>query len=188
MSQRRLPGPDAPARLRRSATFAGTSAVLATVAHTVGGAALPDLWLLALGAAAVAAAAYPLLGREAGWPRIIVGLAVAQAALHGYLSVVADHAHGGAAGAQVDGAAMLWAHLLATAVAAVWLRLGEDRLWQRARRSWVRALLRPNSLLAAPVRYSPPTLPAPCGPRRRRIAPPGARCWGVRGPPLLVGP
>jgi hypothetical protein len=188
MSPRRLPGPDAPARLRRAATFAATSAALASLAHAVGGAALPDLWLLGLGAAAVAAAAYPLLGREAGWPRIIVGLAMAQAALHGYLSMAAGHAHHGAHSSQGDGAAMLWAHILATGAAAVWLRLAEGRLWQQARQSWVRALLRPHALLAAPVLHRPPEQPAPSGPLRRLIAAPGAPRWGVRGPPLLVGP
>lgn len=191
MLHHRRPGPAAPARLRRAVALAGTSAVLAALAHIAGGAALPDLWLLALGGAAVAGAWYPLLGHEAGWLRITLGLALAQVGLHFYLATVAGHAHhSGAAGAAGHGdpATMLIAHVLATVVAVVWLRIAEQGLWRRARQAWVRALLAPHALRTAPALTAPPPLPAPRGPVRRRVAAPAVQSWGVRGPPLLVGP
>lgn len=186
MPPRRRPGPAVPARFRRSGAFAATSAVLAWLAHGIGGGALPSVWLLLVGGAVVGVAALPFLGREATWPRIAAGLAAAQAALHVWLALTASHAghHGGHGSA----GRMLAAHAVATAAAVVWLRYLEHRVWSAARDAWLRLILHRRRWLPVPG-----LLPGPSPARPAWLVPPfhsrhSATAQGVRGPPVLVGP
>lgn len=169
----------------RAGAFGVTSAALAWLAHGIGGGALPSIWLLLVGAAAVAAAAVPLLGREATWPRITAALALAQAVLHGWLTLTCSHAVHEEPG---SGARMLTAHITATAVAVVWLRYVEQRLWSAARTAWVRLLLHRRRWLSAPARRTVPQMSAPSWvvPSMHSRHAPSAR--GRRGPPVPAGP
>jgi hypothetical protein len=193
MSSQRRKGPAVPARLRRSLAFASTSALLAWLAHGLGGGALPDVWFLLLGACVLMAGIYPLLGREATWVHIALGLAGAQVLLHAWLTVTAhsaehaEHAvgHGSSHGFP---ARMLTALVAATAAAVVWLRYGERQLWIRARQLWVAVILRRRRWLGVPAEHLQPAL-APAG-----WLPPAlatdflVSAHGTRGPPRPAGP
>ncbi len=187
MSSRRGTGPNPPARLRRAGGFAATSAVLASTAHAAAGGGVPSVWLLALGAAVVAGAAVPLLGREATWPRIALALAAAQAALHGWLALVSG-SHAGHDGHPPGiTAQMLLAHAVATAAAVVWLRYAEQRLWQAARRTWVLLRLWRRRWMSVPAIHERPRARPPRSEPCRNSSPRPACAHGVRGPPVLVG-
>lgn len=156
--------------------------MLSAVAHGLAGGALPSLWLLLLGAALLLPIAYLGTGREAFWPRIVIGLALAQGAFHVWLQFAAGahHAHAGS----IDIGRMLLAHAAATLVAAVWLRYGEQRVWAAARERWLSALLRGVGAPRLIVPRRAPRIPA----ARRAvvdhyldIAP---RVCGMRAPPM----
>lgn len=185
MPHRRSPGPAAPARLRRAGAFGATSAALAWLAHGIGGGALPSVWLLLVGAAVVAGAAVPVLGREATWPRITAALALAQAALHGWLTLTGSHAAHHEAG---SASRMLTAHITATVVAVVWLRYFEQRVWSAARDAWVRVMVQRRRWLPVPALHHAPAAPTGAWlvPTMHSQHPAAAR--GMRGPPVPVGP
>ena len=187
MSLHRPAGPRAPARGRRAASFALTSAALAWLAHGVAGGALPSPWLLLIGAVAVAACAGPVLGREASGPTIVVALLAAQLGLHGWLALTATHA--GHAGGHGHTGRMVAAHLVATAAAAVWLRFAEQRIWGAARRSWIAALVLHRRWLDVPSDHpEPPRRPVGWWLPDAHIARWIPAAVGMRGPPGVVGP
>jgi len=186
MASLRRPGPQVPAWPRRAGTFAATSAVLASIGHWAGGGSLPNVWLLLVGAAALAGLSYPLLRREATWPQIVAALAVAQGLLHAWLMVAGAH-HGSHPSHGLT-ASMLLAHGAATAAAAVWLRYGEQRLWSAARAAWVRLILQRRRWLADPAIPSVPEVPAAGWFPPALAAEYSPAALGVRGPPLPVGP
>ncbi len=189
MSKPRRPGPATPARLERAAGFGATSALLGAVAHGVGGGTLPDVWLLLLGGAAAALLAIPVLGREATWPRIALALAVAQAALHLLLTTTGGHhaVHGTTAGHGLTGR-MLAAHVVATAVAVVWLRYAEQRLWSVARQAWVNLVLGRHRRLRIPAIGGSRPIRTGFPPPRSMLSFHLSGAVGVRGPPVPVGP
>jgi hypothetical protein len=170
---------DAPVRLRRAAGFALTSTALAAGAHVLGAGALPNGWLLAVGAAAVTAAAVPLVARERSLVQIGLALAAAQAALHGWF-VLTGHHHGHAAASSP--ALMLAWHGVATVAAALWLRRYERRAWLAARRLWVLLVLAawPQVRTPGPQRRPAPARPSVLRPLRPPLL---ATASGLRAPP-----
>lgn len=182
-------GPAAPARARRAAGFAAVSSGLALVAHGAAGGALPNAWLLLAGAVPLAGGVYPLLGREATGPRIAAGLAVAQAALHGWLMLAGGHSsHAGDPSGHSTAPRMLAAHAVATVAAVVWLRCAESHVWRRARDAWVRLVLDRQRWMPVPE-ISAPVPPAAATPDSRSFTTHHmTSCLGMRGPPVPVGP
>jgi hypothetical protein len=171
--------------VRRATAFAGTAAALAALAHVFAGGSLPNPWLLLLGAAFAGAGVLPLVAREATWPLIVAGLAIAQGFLHLWMAALGHHHHGGAAGS-VSGSRMLLAHVLATVVSAIWLRYGEQRLWNGARLAWVRSLIRSVRFEPAPSSDRPRTAPVSRPIIRSTVFDPASAV--VRGPPRVVIP
>lgn len=169
-----------PHRVWRAGGFALTSAVLASLAHAVAGGALPNLWLLGLGALVVGAVALPFVRREASWITIALALALAQSGLHGWLTITAHH-HG-----HTSVPAMLATHAVATALAVAWLSLLEERLWNASRRSWIVLVLSRRAWLPVPaVADGRPVQPPQATPRfgYDGFRPRGI---GLRGPPVVA--
>lgn len=135
-------------RVLRAVLLALVVLATGTVAHAGAGGLLPgapDVVALLL---LVAAAAWPLLGREASARRLITATVVGQTLVHVALSALAGHAavvpvgshaahathaepswfaHG--LGELVHQPAMALLHLLAAAAVGAWLRLGERALF-----------------------------------------------------------
>jgi hypothetical protein len=161
-----------------------TAAALGTAVagHTLGGGALdPGAVLLAV--FALAAPAWWLARDERGWERLAAAQLALQLVAHVVFSTVEPGAHAG----HDDGAGpglMLVAHLVSAAVAAAWLRRGE----QRARALAVRALAQLFALVGALlVGTRPQTSAAPVRPRSTpssRVSTLLRHAIVHRGPPL----
>lgn len=174
--------PAAPFQWHRAAAFAGTSALLSAIAHSSAGGALPNVWLMLVGTAALVPAAHLGLAREAGWTRILLALGLAQGALHAWLQLAAGSHHAHAS--HNSTLKMLTAHAVGTLAAAAWLRYGEQRVWAAARRRWLSAVLgridRPvlvvrDRMAPSPVRRAPVVLYLDVVPK----------VYGMRGPPPM---
>ena len=134
-------------RWARATVLALVSLTLGAGAHAGADGALPGpLWLLALLAPSVAAAAR-LLGRPATQGRVVLLVVAGQLLTHTALAALAGHpppvtgnaGHTGHAGHLADAAAqtaghgpaavMALAHLMAAVVVGLYLAVGEDALW-----------------------------------------------------------
>jgi hypothetical protein len=150
---------DAPLRVSRGVTFAGTALGLGVGAHLAGGGSLPGLGPLVLLAVPVAWISLFLTRAQRGWPVIVTALIAVEAGLHEGLSLLsgptasfqpagqgqmAMGAHAVAAthsamempsaGAMsgmslVPSFAMITAHLVATVLTGAALAHGERLLW-----------------------------------------------------------
>ncbi len=175
-----------PPVIRRAASFAVASGVLATGAHALAGGGTADPLVVLIGVAAVGLLAAPALKHERRLPVIVAGLAGAQVGLHLWFAVTAaSGGHHHEVATQPAGLLMLAAHGVATVAAAWWLRRGERRLWLAARRSAVALLLARGS---ARVRVIVPIPQAAAGVRPAWVNAPLCSdallaTAGTRGPP-----
>jgi hypothetical protein len=191
------PTRSAPHRTARALVLGCTTLVVGVVAHLVGGRA-PTAGGVGAALLALTALAWPLTAREHGWLTIAGVQLAGQQAVHAFLGSsllgspvlgsTGEHHHASAA---VVGALpvdlMLWGHVVAAALVAVWLRHGERRTWTAARRAARTLVARWRRLLALFDRVDAPSVdgrtPSRHDPRPQRPAP--LRYTVVRrGPPL----
>lgn len=191
------PAVGAPHRVARTSAAAGVALAAAAGGHLAAGAAVPSTPGVLAAAGVLALPAWWLTGRERGWGLLAGALVAGQLAAHAMLTMSAPTGGGqvGAARTQLHESAwlpadlMLLGHLLAAAVAAVWLRRGERRAWVVARRATA-ALDQTLAVLLGPVR-----VPADLGVRRRDTSQPHPlrqpavlrNTIILRGPPLAAG-
>lgn len=124
------------------------SALLAVVAHALGGGGAPDTGLAVLLTLLVAAAGTALADRRRGTLSIVAALGVSHAGEHLLLTTLAQHGHGH----PVDGVAMTATHVLAVLVTALLLARAESALFVAAA---ALGMLLPRKPLSVPP------LPAP---------------------------
>lgn len=158
-------GPWSLVRWLRAASFAGTCAALAALAHLAGGGCF-DLWALLAGFLLVLAPALALTGRERTLAAIVPATGASQVVLHLLLSLSCDHPAPAADAASLGhvhdtgapGFGMLLVHAASVLLTSVWLRWVESGLCALVRElaGWV---LRPLLVLflavsgwAAPAR------------------------------------
>jgi hypothetical protein len=154
-------------RLARAGIFGGSSLLLATAGHTVGGGALPGAGLLALTGVGSALVAVSLTARRVRFTALLAVLSVEQVLLH--LVFHAATAAGGCAelampghpmaastvcGPAVSGSAaygwsMLLGHVVAVVITAWRLARGERWLWRAVDRVHAYASVRPSRLRRA---------------------------------------
>jgi hypothetical protein len=158
------------------AGLSATAAVLvAAVAHATAGGAV-DFAAAGWALAALVVPAAWLARRERGWLGLVAAQLAGQQAAH--MALTASHDAYGAALLPTD--LMLYGHLLAAAVAALWLRAGERRAFAA-----IRGILDAGRLLIIAGPPVPPLVRAP-----RLDAPPEwlvpaflRHCVARRGPP-----
>jgi hypothetical protein len=154
-------------RLARAGIFGGSSLLLATAGHTVGGGALPGAGLLALTGVGSALVAVSLTARRVRFTALLAVLSVEQVLLH--LVFHAATAAGGCAelampghpmaastvcGPAVSSSAaygwsMLLGHVVAVVITAWLLARGERWLWRAVDRVHAYASVRPSRLRRA---------------------------------------
>lgn len=189
------PAADAPHRVARMSAAAGVALAAAVGGHLAAGAAVPCTPGVLAAAGVLGLPAWWLTGRERGWGLLAGALAAGQLAAHAVLTMTTPTGGGqvGAEPAQMHESSwlpadlMLLGHLLAAAVAAVWLRRGERRAWAVARRAAAALDQTLAVLLGRPVR-----VPADLGVRRWDTSQPHPLRQPVvlrntiilRGPPL----
>jgi len=167
----------APARCAQAAASAAAAVGLGAAGHVLGG-GLPGLGGVALAFLLIAVPSWMLAGRERGWAVIASVQVAAQQVMHPVLDATADTASRDALPHDVA----FYLHLLGALFMAVWLRVGERRLWAAARRvaarlaHWWDALATPLAVAAMPP---VPTAAVRAGFR----APPLRHVVVRRGPP-----
>jgi hypothetical protein len=172
-------------RGRGARTVGVTAAALGTAVagHALGGAGTPEPAGVVLAALALAAPGWWLARDERGWERLAAAQLAFQLAAHVVFTAVEPGQHAGH-GEGAGPGLVLVAHLVSAAVAAAWLRRGE----QRARRLATRALALLFALVGALILGTRPrTVAAPPPARRARV--PAAdtilrHAIVHRGPPL----
>lgn len=150
-------------RLVRGAILGGSSLVLATGAHVVGGGSLPGGALLVLTGVALAVVAVSLTVRRLRFAPLFAVLGLEQVLLHvlfhaattaasctaipmpGHAMPATTVCGSGSGGAAATGWAMLLAHALAVAATAWLLACGERWLWRVADRVHAYATIRPGT-------------------------------------------
>ena len=202
-----VPASLAPVRLLRAAAVSATVLCLAAAAHVAGGGTIPAAGVV-IGLSVLTLLPVTLLaGRKLGVTTMAAILAGSQLALHQAFTVLSTtavcteaghHAYagagslecvasaagaaGGAAHAPAEhGAAMVGAHVLATALTGLLLVRGEEAVWALA--AWLRPLAKLPSAIVLPI------CPAPTAPAPGTLLLPRTLCQlklePLRGPPAL---
>ncbi|WP_262107844.1 hypothetical protein [Arthrobacter sp. Marseille-P9274] len=168
----------APLRLLRAGGFSAAAFCLSAAAHVAGGGTLPATAVVVALGALTLLPVMVLAGRKLGAATTAAALGASQLLLHQAFTVLSStsncteaggHSHAGAGSldcvaaashsAADHGAAMLAAHVIATAFIGLMLARGEEALWALA--AWLRPLVRLPSAVVQPVpgRPSPAATP-----------------------------
>jgi hypothetical protein len=152
------PSSGAPSRVTRTGAAAGVTLAAAAGGHLGSGAAALSVPGLLTAAVALVAPAWWLTGRERGWGPLAGALLAGQLAAHALFTATSPAAeagmhlsHGHHAAGWLPIELMLLGHLLAAAVGAAWLRRGERRAWDAARRAAAALHQTMSMLLGRPV-------------------------------------
>lgn len=172
----------APHRLARACVVAASATVLGAAGHALAGGDVPPLGVL-VAVLALIGPAWLLAGRERGWIPVAAAQLAGQQAVHAGLEATGGMSSG-MSGGLVPHDLMLQLHVVAAVLVAGWLRRGEQRTWEVARRAaravtaWLlRALaVRPRPAVARPAPARTPALLAPATAVLRHTL-------GRRGPP-----
>lgn len=125
-----MSGPTSPRwRLLRSAAFAAVATQLAALGHAVGGGGSPDVVVLLIGAVTIGATVTGLARRRRTWRGIFTLLSGCQVGFH-LLFSVDMHAMSGSPFLPADPVRMLTFHLIAAALSALVLAVGEAALFR----------------------------------------------------------
>ncbi len=170
----------APHRLARASVAAASATALGAAGHALAGGDVPPLGVL-VAALALLGPAWLLAGRERGWIPIAAAQLAGQQAVHAGLEATGGM---GMTGGLVPHDLMLQLHVVAAVLVAGWLRRGERRTWEVARRAaravaaWLRRVLapRPRPAVAVAATTGRPALFAPATAVLRHTL-------GRRGPP-----
>jgi hypothetical protein len=161
-----------PAGAARAALAATAAVAVAAAAHTAGHGQLDPAglgWAMVL----LLGPSWWLTRRERSWGAHALTQLGAQQAVHAALSTTAVHPV-----TQVPHDVMLYAHVVAAALVAGWLRWGESRAWSAAIRLVSSGIVR---ILATPPAAPPVTVPP--GPARRLPTYALRHALARRGPP-----
>ncbi len=158
-----------PHRVARAFVLTCTAVAAGIGAHLLGGGAL-SLGGVAAAFPVLLAFVWSLADRERGWLPIAGAQLAGQQAVH---SILAGGAHPAGGGLPAD--LLLYAHVLAAALMAAWLRCGERRAWAAARRA-VRAVAAQVRFLVSLLGYQPPARP-------EHVPPPST---GLPAPPWIL--
>lgn len=142
-----------PRRSTRAVVLTGAALAVGAAAHLLGGTSV-DPAALALAFPVLLGLSWPLTHRERGWLPIAGAQLAGQQVVHTLLDRAGDAT---APGLPVD--LLLYGHVAAAALVAVWLRRGEQRTWAAARRAARRVALWWARLLVLLTVEAPPPLP-----------------------------
>ena len=175
-------GPLAPSRgvLRvvRGSVLAITSATLAVLAHVIGGGMPPSTGLTLLLTVGAAAAGVALADRQRGGIAILAALGTSHLAIHLLLTLCTPDMD---MGSPINAQAMLGAHLVAIALAAVLLTRAERAIYALA---GLLAMLLPRWIVVLFAAPEPPPAPAPTiEPAEKAMRVLLRRACSRRGPP-----
>jgi hypothetical protein len=168
------PSPAPPHRAARAVVLTGTAVAVGVGAHLLGSGAV-SLGGVAAAFAVLLALGWSLTDRERGWLPIAGAQLAGQQVVHSLLEWDAP-THPAAATGGLPADVLLYAHLLAAALMATWLRCGERRVWAAARRA-VRAVAARWRVLGALIGYR--------APGHRRPPSPGSAPLAAYVPELL---
>lgn len=173
----------APHRAARALVLTGTAVSVGVGAHVAAGGAM-TLRSVAAAVPVLLALVWSLTDRERGWLPIAGAQLAGQQAVHAILDWGAHPAAGG-----LPADVVLYAHVVAAALLATWLRFGERRVWTAARRA-VRMLAAYLRFLVGLLGHHTPVDTRPSRPRSTAV-PAHARTLlrhAVirRGPPIHV--
>ena len=163
--------PAPPNRAARALVLTCTAVAAGIGAHLLGGGAV-SLGGVTAAFPVLLAFAWSLTDRERGWLPIAGAQLAGQQAVH---SILEWGAHPAAGGGGLPADLLLYAHVLAAALMAAWLRCGERRAWAAARRA-VRAVARHVRFLVSLLGYHPPARP-------EHVPPPST---GLPAPPWIL--
>ncbi|MGK5552986.1 MFS transporter [Actinomadura kijaniata] len=142
-------------RASRAVLFATVVVALATLGHGLASSHAVPVWAVLAGFAGTLGVTWALAGHERSLATIFGGLLGGQFALHtlyANASLGSGHHGGSLMPGRDSGWTMTFAHVVAAALAAWWLRRGERALWSLARRLTFRP--------APPLVVEPPAPPA----------------------------
>jgi hypothetical protein len=168
-----------PRRMARAGVSAAAAVALGLAGHVLAGGA-PTVSGVGLAFLAVLVPSWLLAGRERSWTAIAGVQIAAQQVVHPLLVLTSAMPASDA----VPHDLMFFLHVLGACVMAVWLRLGERRLWAAARRLAARLVRWISRLLGVPLAPATPASSGPVG-----YVPPAApvvlrHSLRRRGPPL----